>query len=94
MVEGALGLRHVSPEVWPFFLADFRNTTQPEKVDRLDFEIRFSVLVEGALGSRENLGLLRASALGNLGLLRAGGTCWAASGEPPRAENFHSPLRY
>ena len=37
--------------------------------------------------------LLKASALGNLGLLRAGGTCWAALGEPPRAAGVHSPLR-
>ena len=34
------------------------------------------------------------SALGNLGLLRAGGTCWGILGEPPRAVNIHSPLRH
>ena len=37
--------------------------------------------------------LLKAWALGNLGLLRAGGTSWRMSGEPPRATYINSPLR-
>ena len=62
---------------------------------QMDVQMQSSIINHVAKGSYffEKALICWPEDIWNKGLLRAGGTCWAALGEPPRATNMHSPLR-